>query len=838
MERHLVQPQCRPLKRRIRFLLGLAAALGICAGSVRAAGPVALTVVSDDNYPPYIFRDAAGQLQGILPDQWALWEQKTGVKVQLKAMDWDSAQRYMQAGHADVIDTVFRTPEREQIYAFTPPYAQIVVPVFAHETLGGIVDLPSLQSFTVGVKAGDAVIGRLQAEGIDSLKEYPSYEAIIQAAKNDEIKVFSVDQPAAVYYLYKHGIANQYRQSFVIYTGEFHRAVTKNQPELLNLVQDGFSRISRREYRAIDQKWMGTPFHLGEALRQWGSWLLLAGGIFLLLAGGNLALRHRIHVKTAELRQTLEDLRQSLAERKRSEEELRVSREYFATVFNSIHDALLILDTQTGQLLDVNRRACEMSGYSREEMLANGLGPLCADMPPYTMAEVAQSLEKIRTEGPQILEWLAKTRAGTLVWVEVNGHRVQIGPDDRLVITVRDIRERKTAEEERLNYERRLQETQRLESLGLLAGGIAHDFNNLLAAILGNIELALMAIPEKSSPYEDIQAAIIATKRAADLVQQMLAYAGKGRFLIESVDLSQLIRETVQLIQTSVTKNARLNLHVPASLPPIDADATQLRQVVMNLVINAAESLGDRSGTIDVSAGVRDSQDISPAHVFPGEPLPPGPCVYLEVADTGSGMPPERLDKIFDPFYSTKFIGRGLGLPVVLGIVRSHKGAIQVDSQAGKGTTFRVFFPVSPQPAPARNPPEPSAAPAGWNGAGQLLLLVDDDQGVIETGVKLLTRLGFQVLCATDGQHALHLFHAQASKIAGIILDLTMPNLDGAQALAELRRIRPNIPVIVSSGHGEQEVMQRFAGLEPDGFLQKPYTLEGLRNTLRHILPS
>ncbi|HPJ56934.1 MAG TPA: transporter substrate-binding domain-containing protein, partial [Kiritimatiellia bacterium] len=234
-------PSPRPVRAGIRGrtlrTAGFAALAAACLlpAAPRAAPPPVreITVVSDDNYPPYIFRDADGVLRGILPDQWKLWETKTGVRVHLQAMDWAEAQRVMREKRADVIDTIFRTPEREQLYDFTPPYARIRVPVFTHRSLGGIADPSSLRGFTIGVKVGDSVIGILAGHGIDSLREYPSYEAIVQAAREDELRVFSVDEPAAVYYLYKFGIEDQFRSSFVLYTGEFHRAVHKGSPELL-----------------------------------------------------------------------------------------------------------------------------------------------------------------------------------------------------------------------------------------------------------------------------------------------------------------------------------------------------------------------------------------------------------------------------------------------------------------------------------------------------------------------------------------------------------------------------------------------------------------------------
>ena len=661
-------------------LAGLAlAVLALSSGSGAAQGQVQLgqsplVVALDDNYPPYVFVGADGNLKGILPDQWALWEKKTGTKVVLQAMEWGKAQQFMREGKADVLDTVFRTPERAQLYDFTPPYARIQVPIYAHKTLTGIGDVASLKGFTVGVKAGDAVIGHLASHGIDTLREYPSYEAIIQAAKNQEIKVFSVDQPAAVYFMYKNGIANEFNESMVLYTGEFHRAVRKNRADLLNLVQSGFGRISPREYRAIERKWIGSPFLLREVARQWGLYLLLALVAILTLAALNAILSFRVRAKTAELRE---------------------SREYFASVFDSINDALFIHDAETGQVLDVNRRMLDMYGYaSREDVLATGIGMMSAGPSPYSLEDAYQWMRKACTDGPQIFEWNARHRDGHAFWVEINVRRVQIGPDHRLIVSVRDISDRKAAEEERRTCERRMLEAQKLESLGLLAGGIAHDFNNLLAAIMGNLDLALMALPKESPVRDDILAVGVSTKRAAELIQQMLAFSGQSRFVIESVDVAAMLHRTMQMIRTSMPPHAAVQLHVPPALPAIEADEGQVRQVIMNLVANAVDSMENRSGAVELSAGVLDSHQLPALPLWPHAALPPGTYVHIDVKDDGAGIPTDQLGKIFEPFYSTKFTGRGLGLPAVLGIVRGHKGAIQVETALGKGSTFRVLFPA------------------------------------------------------------------------------------------------------------------------------------------------
>ncbi|MGD9781409.1 MAG: transporter substrate-binding domain-containing protein [Kiritimatiellia bacterium] len=818
-------PPVHPNASRIRR--GALALLAWLSAASALGAPESIAVTLDDNYPPYVFRGADGKLQGILPDEWALWEKKTGVKVRLQAMDWAESQRVMREGRADVIDTIFLTEDRAKLYDFTPPYAQIEVPVFAHETLGGIVDVSSLKGFTIGVKAGDAVIEHLARRGIDSLKEYPSYEAIVLAAKNQEIKIFSVDKPAAVYFMYKHGIAGHFNEAMVLYTGEFHRAVGKNRPDLLNLVQTGFNRISKREYRAIERKWMGSPFLFSEILCQWKPWILGGAALILLLVGGNVLLSRRVRAKTSELRRSLGELRTS-------EEKLRISHEYFAAVFDGINEALFIHDAETGDILDVNRRTLEMYGYStREEITAVHLGMLSAGPPPYSLEDALEWIRKARTEGPQVFEWNARHKDGHCFMVEISIRHAQIGSDRRMVVSVRDISDRKAAEEKRLNVERRLQEAQKLESLALLAGGVAHDFNNLLTAILGNVDLALLDLPQSSPARADLLTAMTATHRAAGLAQQMLAFSGKGRFAVESMHVPDVVHEIAQILRVSISKNADLRLHFPDALPAIEADASQLRQVVMNLVLNASEALDNQPGTIDVSAGVVEGSSLPPSRLWPHEKLADGPYLFIEVADTGSGIPPDILEKIFDPFFSTKFTGRGLGLAAVLGILRSHKGAIQVDSAPGQGTNFRVFFPVqSDAPAPAPAAPRPAAAAAD----GGLILLVDDEASLRETASKLLARMGFQVLCAADGEQAVNLFRAQSARICGVILDLTLPKLDGVQTFSALRSIRADVPVLVSSGYSQADVRQRFAGLQINGFIPKPYTLDGLRQTLDQAL--
>jgi signal transduction histidine kinase len=388
-----------------------------------------------------------------------------------------------------------------------------------------------------------------------------------------------------------------------------------------------------------------------------------------------------------------------------------------------------------------------------------------------------------------------------------------------------DVTERKKAEQERQLMDRKLQETQKLESLGVLAGGIAHDFNNLLTGILGNGSLARMAAPPGSPLIPFVEQIEQSALRAADLCKQMLAYAGKGRFVVEPLDLSLVVQETVHLLQVSISKTAVLRLNLAEGLPPILADATQVRQIVMNLVINASEAIGKKSGFITLTTGLvrADRHYVAESALEPK--VPEGDYVFLEVSDTGCGMNPDTLSRVFDPFFSTKFTGRGLGLAAVHGIVRSHRGTIKIYSEPGKGSTFKVLLPSAPGTELVRqNAP---AAGADWTGQGTILV-IDDEETVHAVTARMIETLGFSVLTATNGKEGLETFARHSAEVRLVILDLTMPHMDGEETFRELRRLDPQVPVIMVSGFNEQEATDRFVGRGLTGFLQKPFDIERL----------
>lgn len=412
-------------------------------------------------------------------------------------------------------------------------------------------------------------------------------------------------------------------------------------------------------------------------------------------------------------------------------------------------------------------------------------------------------------------------------WVRDRGFPVrdEYGNVLRIVGITEDITERK-------KFEADLQETAKLESLGVLAGGIAHDFNNLLTGIMGNASLALEELPASSAARELIAGVVHASERAADLTRQMLAYSGKGKFVVQFVNLSAVLREIVGLLRSSISRGIQIELHLRDDLPAVEADVAQIQQLLMNLVINGAEAIGDCPGTITIRIELQHCDEEYVRTTLAGQGLEPGEYVMLQVKDTGCGMDTATQARIFEPFFTTKFTGRGLGLAAARGIVRGHRGAIIVDSAPGRGSTFTVLLPA----AKAAVQPRESEKETGSERFEGVILVIDDEEIVRTTAQSALERLGFRVLSAENGLRGIELFESAADEISLVLLDMTMPLMSGEETLRRLRAIRHDVPVIVSSGFSEMEASRRFEGQVLGGFLQKPYTAGYLAEKVRSIL--
>ena len=387
-----------------------------------------------------------------------------------------------------------------------------------------------------------------------------------------------------------------------------------------------------------------------------------------------------------------------------------------------------------------------------------------------------------------------------------------------------DITERKNAERGELQHQTR-------ESLSLLAGGISHDFNNLLGAMIGHVELARMEVDEADPVLGRLQAIEDLISRASGLVEQLLAYAGRGRYQVQTLDLNHQVQEVTRVLRSSLGGKTCLDWEPASSLPPMEGRLAQIQQLIVNLVVNAAEAVDPQNGLIAMRTGSRDLGLADLHRDFPGQELKPGPYLTLEVADNGQGMRPDLKGRIFEPFFTTKTGGRGLGLAAVQGIVRSHGGGIQVVSQKDRGTTFRLVFPAQAEAV------APSAAAQGetFKGTGTVLV-VDDEQALREVAVEALQHMGFETVEAANGLEALQVFHANPEGIQLVVMNLTMPRMDGEQAFHELRRAGLKAPVILSSGFDQEEALRRFQGQGLAGFLQRPYRYPGFVEVVRAAL--
>jgi signal transduction histidine kinase len=399
------------------------------------------------------------------------------------------------------------------------------------------------------------------------------------------------------------------------------------------------------------------------------------------------------------------------------------------------------------------------------------------------------------------------------------------------------VQEQKRAEEERRKMERHLQYVQKLESLGTMSGGIAHDFNNLLQAVLGNLELSLMKLSADAPVRNYICNAITAAERASKLSGMMLAYSGKGVYKIRELNLTELIEKNTPMLRAAISNSISFDLNLDPALPSIMADDEQIQQVLMNLIINASEAIGTVNGTISISTTVREFDQSLLDSSRLEEKLTAGRYVLTTIRDSGCGMDAATRDKLFDPFFTTKFTGRGLGLSAAQGIIRAHSGAIMVESSPGVGTTFQILFPIAAasfDTSPAKAPSDTSQ-PLDIRKPGTILI-IDDEQIIRDVCQVMLEELGYNTLVAAKGEEGIRIFRELGDIIRLVILDLSMPGMDGVAVFEELNKIRPEIPVLLSSGYSKEELSDRFKGLSPNGFIQKPFKMTGLDSELRRVL--
>ena len=908
----------------------------ICTGA--DAKPFeSITIVSDDNYPPYIFRGPDGNLRGIIVDEWDLWENKTGIKAVLIGMDWGKAQNFMRQGKADVIDTVFFTKERAKLYDFTKPYARLDVPIFFSKNISGIVDISSLRGYRVGVKAGDACVDFLREKGITDLEEYPSYEAIITAAAVGRLKVFSIDEPPALYYLYKMNLENEFRRAFTLYTGEFHRAVKKGRTELLSAVENGFRQITGDEHRAIEKRWLGEKLLSARHFRYLLFVLLSVLGIFLALLIFSFILRRKIRLKTAELEQSFEKLKQSeekyrelvetansvilrfdrrgkitflnsyaeqffgyteqeilgknvlgtivpenettgrdlkqmmadiirhpelyvnnvnenmrkngervwlnwrnkpvydpdgrltqllsvgidITEQKIAGEARRESEERFRALSESSPDIIYTMDS-TGAITYVNSTWKRTLGHEKEEVLGHYFTDFAKKEDRGTYRKLFKS---IRDEGKTVSNFIGVLLAKDGKERIFNMHSTFMNDSNGHIISIfgslRDFTEYREMEE-------KLSHAQRLESIGTLAGGIAHDFNNLLMGIQGYTSL-MMLKTEKSHPdFERLKRIEEQISRGSALTRQLLGFAQRGRYEQKPAQINEVIVKTSSLFGRT-KREITIDLKLDENLYTVEVDQGQMEQMLINLYVNAWQAMP-----------VGGNLYLETANVFLDEGraksnnMEAGRYIRISVKDTGVGMDKKTIAQIFDPFFTTKEMGSGtgLGLAMVYGIVKGHKGMIEVESEPGRGTTFDIYLPATEKEI-KKNDFEAVQEPSGGS---ETILLVDDERNVLETTGELISSLGYRLYVAGSGQEAIAVYKEKKDEIDTVILDMIMPGLSGGTTFDLLREIDPQVRVLLCSGYSIDGQAREILNKGCKGFLQKPFKLEELSRKIRETL--
>jgi len=525
--------------------------------------------------------------------------------------------------------------------------------------------------------------------------------------------------------------------------------------------------------------------------------------------------------------------RWDITERKRTEEALRTREAIFRAVVENSHDGILLVGSDR-QVKYVSPSFSRISGYRPEEITGND-GADYVHPDDQTMIE-SKFRDVLETPGAIVSgEYRIRHKRGHWIWMETTATNLLDDPHVRaVVLNSRDVTDRKRAEEEKTGLQEQLRQAQKMEAIGTLAGGIAHDFNNILSAILGYAELSILDLEEGSIAKKNLERSMKAAHRAKDLVQQILTFSRQGKQERKLLSVKPIVKEALKFLRASLPATIEIQEEIEENPGPIEADPTQIHQVLMNLCTNAAHAMDEKGGELSVSLSNLDL-DGNNSGVQPR--IEAGPYVRLRVSDTGHGMAPEILGRIFDPYFTTKEPGKGtgLGLAMVHGIVKSHGGEIRVSSDVGKGSIFDVYFPRIEIGNVPREVFNAESLPLGDS---ERILLVDDEKGIIDVGREILERLGYEVTVRTSSIEALELFRARSNRFDLVITDMTMPNMTGDRLAQELLKIRPDIPVLLCTGFSEHITEERAKAIGIRELLLKPLAMTELAKTMRRLLDS
>lgn len=548
------------------------------------------------------------------------------------------------------------------------------------------------------------------------------------------------------------------------------------------------------------------------------------------------------HIGTAMMRKQAEEAMQRAydelelrvaertAELRRANDELRAASSYARNLIEATPDPMVTINP-AGRITDVNRAMERVTGRSREQLIGTDVAECCTE-PERARAGYRRAFDEGRVRDyPLTLRsaegGLTEALANAAVYLNEQGGVRGV------VMAARDVTEQKRVEAEKVRLELQNRQLLKSESLGRMAGAIAHHFNNQLQAVMLGLDLAAQETGHGGTPVPGIAAALQSARKAAEVSSSMLTYLGHSHGRLEVLDLAAACRRALALVELTLPAGIALETDLAVPGPSVNANASHVQQALGNLVTNACEAIGAGGGRVRVSVRAAAAADLGALRRFPIDFVPAAQgYVYLEVKDSGCGIADDDLEKVFDPYFSTKFTGRGMGLSLVLGIAREHAGAVTVESVRGRGSAFRIWFPASSEVPAAPVIPAPPAVSAG----GDTVLIVEDDAIIRKSVALVLGQAGFTALVAADGREAVDLFQRQGGEIGCVLCDLTMPVMDGWATLAALREIRPDLPVILASGYSEAQVMAGGSTERPQLFLQKPYDSGVLVDAVRRYV--
>ncbi len=777
-----------------------------------------IKVVMDDNYPPFIFKSPEGKLQGILVEQWRLWEKKTGVHVEINAMDWVLAQKRMDNGEFDVIDTIFKTESRLKKYDFSKPYQKIEQPVYFNREISGIKDISSLKGFTVAVKEGDAIFGFLKQHGIDNLVTYPSYESIIVAARDGKVSVFSVDQHPAVYFLHKMGIADRFKHTEPLNTGEFHRAVKKGDAITLHLIESGFAAITPAELQKIEESWCGSSLSVSGYNYRYLLWGVgIAGLLLLLLFTWSWGLRKAIAIKTTELRESEKKYRELV----------------------QCTDSIVLRWQHDGKISFINDYGAALFGYKAEELLGESLFETIVPHNQVDGRDLFKMLLDIfeHTEEYKLNLNQNRDRDGRLLWVSWTNSPIydEQGTVVEILSVGHDITPRKAAEDALYSNQQELELARAAaekanEAKSLFLANMSHEIRTPLNAIIG-INSLLAERLEKGELQELAMDSMAAANNLLDIISDVLDIskieAGKLQIVAIPFRPRMLIDQLERMFSAMLRdKGLRFEVSLSSALPEqLISDPARIQQIGVNLLSNALKFTSHGVIRLKISGAFSDEETI---------------MLDLEVADSGKGIRPENINRVFSPFVqedlttTRKYGGTGLGLAISLHLAEMLGGTITVESSLGEGSRFNCRVPCKVVTASGTV----ESAPSDNNYkkiARRLRILVAEDSAVNSKMMEAILRIeGHLVMFAENGKVAIETWKNNNFDL--ILMDIQMPEMDGMQATEVIRSIERerggHIPVIALTAYALTGDRERFIEAGMDDYLAKPITTEQLRNLL------